>query len=122
MRNRYTARDRDHLEFRNAAWRVCFPGSCIVCTAIVLSGRPSQGWSPESKRKLRNRQPLVCFKPCFRACRDGTPPPVPMVFPERSYVRAALVLQVREGWGWGYIATLARNVRSGLVVGYSGHT
>ena len=56
----------------------------------------------------------------FRACRDGAPPPVPMVFQERSYVRAAQVLQVREGWGWGRIATLARNMPGGLIVGYSG--
>ena len=56
----------------------------------------------------------------FWACRDGAPPPVPMVFLERSYVRATLVWQVREGWGWGGIATLDRNVPGGLVVGYSG--
>ena len=48
-------------------------------------------------------------------------PPVPMVFPERIYVRAALVSQVREGWGWGRIVTLALNVPGGLGVGYSGH-
>ena len=52
-------------EFRNAAWLVCFPGSCIVCAAIELPNRPSEVWSPESKRKLKNRQPLVRFKPCF---------------------------------------------------------
>ena len=52
-------------EFRNVAWLVCFPGSCIVCLAIELPNRPSEEWSPESKRKLKNRQPLVRFKPCF---------------------------------------------------------
>src|SRR3954465_9392871 len=54
-------------EFHNAAWLVCFPGSCIICAAIVLPDRPSEEWSPESKRKLKkgNRQPLVRFKPCF---------------------------------------------------------
>ena len=52
-------------EFHNAAWLVCFPGSCIVCAAIELPNRPSKEWSPESKRKLKNRQPLVRFKPCF---------------------------------------------------------
>ena len=51
---------------------------------------------------------------------DGAPPPMPMVFLERSYVREVLVLQCREGWGWGRIATPARNVPGGLVVGYSG--
>ena len=56
----------------------------------------------------------------FRACRDDAPPPIPMVFLEHSYVRATLVSQVREGWGWGRIATLAQNVPGGLVVGYSG--
>ena len=56
----------------------------------------------------------------FWACRDGAPPPVPMVSLERSYVREALVSQVREGWGWGRIATPARIVPGGLVVGYSG--
>ena len=56
----------------------------------------------------------------FRACRDGAPPPVPMVFLEHSYVRATLVSQVREGWGWGRIVTLALNVPGGLGVGYSG--
>ena len=45
---------------------------------------------------------------------------MPMVFPERNYVRVVLVLQFREGWGWGRTATLARNVPGGLVVGYSG--
>ena len=43
-----------------------------------------------------------------------------MVFQERSYVREALVLLYREGWGWGRIATHARNMLGGLVVGYSG--
>ena len=52
-------------EFRNAAWLVCFPGSCIICAAIELPNRPSEEWSPESKRKLKNRQPLVRFKPSF---------------------------------------------------------
>ena len=56
----------------------------------------------------------------FRACRDGAPPPVPVVFLERSYVRVVLVLQFRGGWGLGRIATRARNVPGGLVVGYSG--
>ena len=56
----------------------------------------------------------------FRACRDGAPPPVPMVFLERSYVREALVLHFCGGWGWGRIATPARIVPGGLVVGYSG--
>ena len=45
---------------------------------------------------------------------------MPMVFPERSYVRSALVSQVRKGWGWGRIATRALNVPGGLGVGYSG--
>ena len=52
-------------EFRTAAWLVCFPGSCIVCAAIELPNRPSEEWRPESKRKIKNRQPLVWFKPCF---------------------------------------------------------
>ena len=52
-------------EFRNAARLVCFPGSCIVCAAIELPNRPSEVWSPESNRKLKNRQPLVRFKPYF---------------------------------------------------------
>ena len=43
-----------------------------------------------------------------------------MVFPEHNYVRVVLVLQFREGWGWGRTATLARNVPDGLFVGYSG--
>ena len=43
-----------------------------------------------------------------------------MVFPERSYVREALVLQFREGWGWGRIATRARDMLGGHIVGYSG--
>ena len=59
-------------------------------------------------------------EPHFWACYGRAPPPVPMPFPERSYVRATLVSQVHEGWGWGRIATLARNVPGGLVVGYSG--
>ena len=45
---------------------------------------------------------------------------MPMVFPERNYVRVVLVSQFRDGWGWGRTATLAQNVLGGLVVGYSG--
>ena len=48
------------------------------------------------------------------------PPLMPMVFPERNYVRVVLVLQSRDGWGWGRTAMLARNVPDGLVVGYFG--
>ena len=59
-------------------------------------------------------------EPHFWACRGRAPPPVPMVFLEHSYVRATLVSQVREGWGWGRIATHARDVPGGLVVGYFG--
>ena len=98
----------------------CFPGSCIVCAAIVLPDKPSEEWSPENKRKLRNRQPLVRFKPRFGRAVMVPLPFVPMVFPEHSYVCASLVSQVREGWGWGRIATLALNVPGGLGVGYSG--
>ena len=42
----------------------CFLG-CIVCAEIVLPDKPSEEWSPKNKRKLRNRQPLVRFKPRF---------------------------------------------------------
>ena len=59
-------------------------------------------------------------EPHFLACRGRAPPPVPMVFSERSYVRVVLITQFREGWGWGRIATLARNMPCSLVVGYSG--
>ena len=97
-------------EFHNAAWLVCFPGSCIVCAAIELPNRPSEEWSPESKRKIKNRQPLVWFKPCFGRAVMVPLPPMPMVFPEHNYVRAVLVSQFREGWGWGRIATPAQNV------------
>src|SRR4051812_22696763 len=53
------------LEFHSAAW---------FCSSLVLASfvrqlycrlRPSEEWSPESKIKVRNRQPLVWFKPCF---------------------------------------------------------
>ena len=49
------------------------------------------------------------------------PLPLPTVFPERNYVRVVLVSQFCEGRGWGRIATRARDVPGGLVVGYSGH-
>ena len=45
------------------------------------------------------------------------PPPMPMVSPERSYVRVVLVSRFREGWGWGRIVMRARNMPGGLVVG-----
>ena len=45
---------------------------------------------------------------------------MPMVFPERNYVRVVLVSQSREGLGWGRTAMLARNVLDGFVVGYFG--
>ena len=54
-------------EFHNAAWLVCFPGSCIVCAAVELPNGSPEVWSPESKRKKEGiRQPLVRFKPYFR--------------------------------------------------------
>ena len=40
-------------DFRNAAWLVCFPGSCVVCAAIELPNRPSKEYSPGSKRKVK---------------------------------------------------------------------
>ena len=43
-----------------------------------------------------------------------------MVSLERSYVREVLASPFCEGWGWGRIATPARIVPGGLVVGYSG--
>ena len=39
-------------------------------------------------------------------------------FRSEELIFATLVSQVCEGWGWGRIATLARNVPGGLVVGY----
>ena len=45
---------------------------------------------------------------------------MPMVFSERSYVRVVLLLQSREGWGWGRTAILALNMPAGFVVGYFG--
>ena len=77
-------------EFCTAAWLVCFPGSCIVCAAIELPNRPSKVWTPESKRKLKKPAAPGAVYTVFRACRDGAPPPVPMVFLERSYVCEAL--------------------------------
>ena len=59
-------------------------------------------------------------EPPLWACRGRAPLPMPMVFPERNYVRVVLVSQFHEGWGWGRIATRARDMPSGLVVGYSG--
>ena len=43
---------------------------------------------------------------------------MPIVSLERNDVREGLVLQLCKGWGWGRIATRARNVPGGLVVGY----
>ena len=51
--------------------------------------------------------------------RGCAPPLMPMVFPERNYVRVVLVSQSREGWGWGRTAMVAQNVPGGLVVGSS---
>ena len=59
-------------------------------------------------------------EPHFWVCRGCAPPPVPMVFSERSYVCVVLISQFREGWGWGRIATLSRNVPGSFIVGYSG--
>ena len=54
-------------DFHNAAWLVCFPGSCIVYAAVELPNGSSKVWSPESKRKKEGiRQPLVRFKQYFR--------------------------------------------------------
>ena len=45
---------------------------------------------------------------------------MPMVFPERSYVRMVLLSPSGEGWGWGRTAMLAQDVPAGFVVGYFG--
>ena len=45
---------------------------------------------------------------------------MPMVLPERNYVRVVLVSQSCEGWGRGRTAMLAWNVPDGLVVDYFG--
>ena len=62
----------------------------------------------------------AAVEPPFWAFRGRAPPPMPMVISESNYVRVVLVSRFREGWGWGRIATRARNVPGGLVVGYSG--
>ena len=54
------------------------------------------------------------------ACCGHAPPPMPMVSPECNDVREGLVLQSCEGWGRGRIATRARNMPGGLVIGYPG--
>ena len=43
-----------------------------------------------------------------------------MVSLGRSYGREVLALPFCEGWSWGRIATPARIVPDGLVVGYAG--
>src|SRR3954466_15329860 len=53
------------LEFHSAAW---FSSSLVLASFVrqlYSRLRPSEEWSPESKIKVRNRQPLVRFKPCF---------------------------------------------------------
>ena len=67
-------------EFRNAVWLVCFPGSCIVCAAVELPNRPSEEWSPESKRKLKKSAASGTVEAVFWACRDGAPPLYPWYF------------------------------------------
>ena len=94
------------------------PGYCIVCSASVLPDRPSEEWSPESKK----REMTKLGTPSAVEPHSGQnwEPLMPMVFPEHNYVRVVLVSQSREGWGWGRTAMLARNVPDGLFVGYSG--
>ena len=62
----------------------------------------------------------AAVEPPFWAFRGRAPPPMPMVSLEHSDVREGPVLQFCKGRGWGRIATRARNVPGGLVVGYSG--
>src|SRR3954466_827278 len=53
-------------EFHNAAWLICFPGSCIVCAQLnCQTGHPKYGVLKVRENKERIRQPLVRFKPCF---------------------------------------------------------
>ena len=48
------------------------------------------------------------------------PPPMPMVFSMRNYVRVTRILPFGWDWGGGRIAMRARNVLGGLVADYSG--
>ena len=84
------------------------------------TGRPKYGVLKVREKLKKNSAAPSTVEAVFWACRDGAPPPVPMVSLERSYVREVLASPFCGGWGWGRIATPARNVPGGLVVGYSG--
>ena len=60
-------------------------------------GRPKYGVLRVRKKEKRNPAAPGAVQAIFRACRDSSPSPVPMVFQERSYVREALVPLYREG-------------------------
>ena len=108
-------------DFRNAAWLVCFPGSCIVCAVIELPNRRSEEWSPESKRKLKNRQPLVRFKPYFRRAVIVPLPLCPWYFKSVvMYAKYWCRIFVRAGVGPALLRLLG-SCQVVLVVGYSRH-
>ena len=48
------------------------------------------------------------------------PPPLPMVFSMRNYVRVTWILSFDWDWGGGQIARRALSVRGNPVAGYSG--
>ena len=84
------------------------------------SDRASGERSPVYKKKEnKNEKSDTLGSPwCGRAALwvycGRTPPPVPMISPERNYVRGEFVLQLCEGWGCSRIATRAWNVPGGL--------
>ena len=54
-------------EFRNVAWLVCFPGSCIVYAAIELPNRPSEEHifvKKKSNAKIERSYALFIKKGC----------------------------------------------------------
>ena len=81
-------------------------------------GRFAAGQSPVKKGKIKEKSDTLGSPWCGRAahwvCCGRAPSPGPMVSLGRNYVRGASVLQLFEGWGWGRIATRARNVPGGL--------
>ena len=48
------------------------------------------------------------------------PPPMPMVFLMRNYVRVAWISPFGWDWGGGRIAMQAQNMPGGLIADYSG--
>ena len=91
----------------------------VMCPAIVLPERASRRLGPEREKKDKGIQPLGRLSRIVGRALV-VPPPMPMVFSVRNYVRAAWISSLDWDWDGGRIARRALNMPCNLVAVYSG--